>query len=550
MSDIQLTNLHQFLLSMQHRDGSQAFFSKPLEEWYADYHSHCGRTDSTPQKLTNGIKAAWETRKQALYVPTAATDVDAAQVEYHAETSLTLTHDEVPGSSLPSSPTPSRPFDDEEDKDDDDEDTDSEDTDNEDTDNNDAEAPDQPTLPSNESLSSALKLAGEKLVGVNDLFRTGIIDLDDPAVIECLGAELHGEVHRQQVSAQSWQGHSWEYFETTGLALEILDRLSQIPTASLTSIALQGCDNGPKWLLDKIFALPLTHSRPFAQARSSTRARKLSPTTTTNSTRILDDDARHILRRLIDIIDIIVEDGSLRDLSERGGDAAFYWSLFRVVKPKTDMHNGEVESRASRQRRVDAKLQDNPEANTSRIRGCNLDYLFCKDDRHSNLGWGAELGAAANVGQKRNRKLKAIGDRTGLATVLRDMHYSLAKRIHASDYDEAVVHHLPMHGILVQNWVLTHIVVTHITGRYYAVQTIDRAQIPTELDSNLGHFFADSLELVLRFRDGLAFTREVFLSHDDSGRQGTDEGPQGEMLPPIDYLSPDVNTPAKRPRRA
>ncbi|KAJ3176486.1 hypothetical protein HDU87_005180 [Geranomyces variabilis] len=210
--------------------------------------------------------------------------------------------------------------------------------------------------------------------------------------------------------------------------------------------------------------------------------------------------------------------------------------------------SGEVMSRASRQRKVDIMLRDQPGTNTSRIRGSFLDYLFCKDDLHSNVGWGAELGAAANIGQKRDRKAKAVGDRAGLATVLRDMHHSLAKSILASDFDDPVVHHLPMHGILVQNWVLTHIVVTHITGKYYAVQSIDRSQIPTKLDGNFGHFFADALELALRFRDGLAFTREVFLSH-DSGRQSTDDVPEGQLLPPIDYQPPDVNTPVKPAKR-
>ncbi|KAJ3176487.1 hypothetical protein HDU87_005181 [Geranomyces variabilis] len=184
-------DLQEWLLSMQKRDGTQAFFARTIEAWYRDYNSHCGRAGLIPQKLSKGIKETWETRKRALYIASPVGNLVSAQVKYHAKTLNGILTREDPDSSPPSSPSPGSAFapderieelnlpprhsesipdesieefdipprhsesipDDEEDE--------------EDVDNDDAEASDQPVLPSVETLSTALDLASAKLHGQN-----------------------------------------------------------------------------------------------------------------------------------------------------------------------------------------------------------------------------------------------------------------------------------------------------------------------------------------------------------------------------------------------
>ncbi|KAJ3162320.1 hypothetical protein HDU86_004800 [Geranomyces michiganensis] len=183
-------------------------------------------------------------------------------------------------------------------------------------------------------------------------------------------------------------------------------------------------------------------------------------------------------------------------------------------EPLHIVSTGEILSQSSRHRRVETILRTDPEANTGAIRGSYVDYLFCKDDFPSDFGWGTELGAAVNVGMSRDYNSKKVNDRAGLATVLHDMHCALDRAIMAGPFEDTVIRHLPLHGIIVQNGVLSHIVLTYATDGYYTVQTIDSSRIPSKPDSHLASLFARSLELVLRFRDGLAFTRDIFLAQD------------------------------------
>ncbi|KAJ3166814.1 hypothetical protein HDU87_001901 [Geranomyces variabilis] len=385
--------------------------------------------------------------------------------------------------------------------------------------------------------------------------KSGIVDLNDEATLELLGPATFKNIHTLSEKAQTFQSQGWDYFETTVGALQTLDRVTMTSFETLANICANGLRKGLDWMLEEIFSDDSKQRRP--KARSLARTSKLSPQTThlvpqpphsqlENSRPAIDADIAHILFMLIRCYQNVQEQ-TCRTLSERDGDATFYWLLLEILKPRTNVHYGEVMSRASRQRRLDIARRQDPDNEFPNIRGAFLDYLFCRDDHHSEIGWGAELGAAANAGMKRDDS-KHVSDRKGLATVLRDMHHALAKHIQVGDFDDSIIRHLPIHGLLLQHWAISHVIVTYISGGYYAVQTIHRAQIPTRFDQNFGHFFSEALELILCFRDGVACTREILLAH-DSGLPATDEWSDPGNSPPDDYIPcADYQTPSKKRR--
>ncbi|KAJ3152093.1 hypothetical protein HDU86_005938 [Geranomyces michiganensis] len=95
------------------------------------------------------------------------------------------------------------------------------------------------------------------------------------------------------------------------------------------------------------------------------------------------------------------------------------------------------------------------------------------------------------------------------------------------------------HGVLQQNWVLTHLAVIYLGGDFYAVRNVGNAQVPTKRDEEFEVSFAESLELALMFRDGLSWT---FLRQTSRKRRSASGLPVSGSHVGVKH----ENTPAKR----
>ncbi|KAJ3134951.1 hypothetical protein HDU90_004276 [Geranomyces variabilis] len=412
------------------------------------------------------------------------------------------------------------------------------------------------------------KAAVDRVLKMNE--RTGllwkrIIDLDDPDVCSKLGPSVVKDIEQRFIHAQTYDEVTWSALPTK--TNDFLRKIAKIQTSALISMGKQGFDEGAKWMIKTIYEAPeiqprfkrvprktSSASRPRSgfSSRTASSEGPESRSPGQNIAPELDNDLRYILRMLEKTAKLITE-RTEDTLSERDGDALFHWDLFSVVKPETTIHYGEVMSRASQNRRVEALRRSNKVHTKSHtIRGALLDFLFSKESHETDLGWGVEIGAAANAGMTRSKLTKKVTDRIGLATVLRDMHCALVRSVQQGPCKDSVVRHLLMHGALMQNWTMQHVLVVYVGYGTYAVRTVTRAQIPTKIDAFFGKYFTETMRLALRFREGLVFTKDLFLTlvTDQDASDGMSQtslvsSSSDEAF--ASYEGPDhINTPAKR----
>ncbi|KAJ3154056.1 hypothetical protein HDU86_004981 [Geranomyces michiganensis] len=96
--------------------------------------------------------------------------------------------------------------------------------------------------------------------------------------------------------------------------------------------------------------------------------------------------------------------------SERDLDVLFHDTAFSCFRPFVTAHFGEIESRASRDRRI--RGAQTAGVSAAKVRGQFVDWLWVDDTEAMDSAWGVEVAAGANVGAIRGPGLKLINDRT------------------------------------------------------------------------------------------------------------------------------------------
>ncbi|KAJ3171377.1 hypothetical protein HDU87_008335 [Geranomyces variabilis] len=158
-----------------------------------------------------------------------------------------------------------------------------------------------------------------------------------------------------------------------------------------------------------------------------------------------------------------------------------------------------------------------------REQGFDTSSVLQSDDIGSQEGWGTEWAAALNIGIKRDQRSKAIRDKVGLLTLLRDIHCRLISQIPATVNDrDRLAHRLHVSGAILDNWTVVHIAL-YVGGGYYAAKEMARAQLPRQVDGNFGRFFARTVKCFLQFRDGVSWSRDLFLEALNDGDPGTSD---------------------------
>ncbi|CAG8717268.1 16709_t:CDS:10, partial [Funneliformis mosseae] len=139
----------------------------------------------------------------------------------------------------------------------------------------------------------------------------------------------------------------------------------------------------------------------------------------------LDPDVAYIFDLIRYTCEMIAKGIPNRQNSERDIDIFIKRHIFSCFDDILDSHFGEVVSRASRDRRVNAV--DAP----SNAEGYHLDWMFTRHDLGKDLSWGREFSICERAGSKVENKRKVISNNLKGQKILRDMHRSLTEVISA-----------------------------------------------------------------------------------------------------------------------
>ncbi|KAI8819082.1 hypothetical protein EV422DRAFT_535020 [Fimicolochytrium jonesii] len=359
-----------------------------------------------------------------------------------------------------------------------------------------------------------------------------IVDLDSPTERASLGG-VKEDVEKAYASAlKGYAEERWHQLSTAAAAC--LARVRQIDTHALAIVGRGVLDEGRKGMMRTLWETSdQKHSR-FSK-RQKTASGEIAARGVPvgwSEEFISDKDALYIIQMLGKFVHVIDSGLPAGPLSERDGDAHVFVDLFAGAAAEgIRTHYGEVESRSSRRRR---SVEGKPAC------GAKCDYLFTSDDIGTDEGWGTEWSVAANVGMRRDARSKNVKDKAGLVTLLRDIHCRLANQM-PRDFGErdTLIHRMHVSGMILQNWTAVHVVVAYVGGGYYACKEMARAQLPTKLDANFGSLFARSLRCFLQFRDGVSWTRDLYLEAITAATdQDTASADSQEALPHETFLFP------------
>ncbi|KAI9005272.1 hypothetical protein BC832DRAFT_592399 [Gaertneriomyces semiglobifer] len=185
-------------------------------------------------------------------------------------------------------------------------------------------------------------------------------------------------------------------------------------------------------------------------------------------------------------------------------DVRFHVGAFACLDPLLKAHFGEVESRASRDRRVHAAATAG--ATTSHIRGQYCDWLFVDPTAASDEAHGIEFAAAANVGASRSQTSKHIRDRTGLLVLLKDIHRALVLRaLSVRPSDQSTVREemakVPAVGILVNRFRFEWVALSYLNEGWYGATQIKALDAPVFDTEQFPASFVAFVTAMLTFRN-------------------------------------------------
>ncbi|KAI9094094.1 hypothetical protein DFS34DRAFT_652227 [Phlyctochytrium arcticum] len=166
------------------------------------------------------------------------------------------------------------------------------------------------------------------------------------------------------------------------------------------------------------------------------------------------EDASYILELLRRSTEAMNDNLGSSIHSERDLDVSFHQTAFSVLHGTVGTHFGEVESRASKDRRIRGSAALN--LPTGRICGQYVDWLWV-----------------------RSQTTKFVKDQSGLLLLLRDIHISLARRVLAARPHEKkirrLIAELPVVGITVSNMRYT---VVYLSDGFYVAKQLASFDAP------------------------------------------------------------------------
>ncbi|KAJ3285044.1 hypothetical protein HK104_009663 [Borealophlyctis nickersoniae] len=204
-----------------------------------------------------------------------------------------------------------------------------------------------------------------------------------------------------------------------------------------------------------------------------------------------------------------------REGTERDLDVSFHVNALYSIRQKTTTHFGELESRASRDRRVYAAQQLG--LSVGNIRGTFVDWLVHVPGIASNEPYGVELSALSNVGNKRSANAKRIKNKAEFLTLLRDIHRSLALRVLAArgkkneSLTSALVAKLPVLGIFLDRFRYEVICLRYVGRGFYAATTLRKFDAPVVNCANFPQQFVSFVKGLLLYEMNLTITIEDYL---------------------------------------
>ncbi|KAJ3271020.1 hypothetical protein HK104_004765 [Borealophlyctis nickersoniae] len=308
-----------------------------------------------------------------------------------------------------------------------------------------------------------------------------------------------------------------------------------IKTDRLVDAARKSEVKGLKWLLDEM------------KQHIGTRRRYPNKPITEEwiDNALNHEDVLISLRLLVNSAIIDLRTAQPGDVSEREADLKIHYAVLKSIQPTLNIHYGEVESRASRERRIGSDVQKN-------VKGAYCDYLISDDSCSSTDGWGREFSVVANAGCKRNNVSKMVHDKDGLVTVLRDQHYRLGRELmdlHGGTV--AIIRNLHMGGVLINRWTHRLFVVAYLRAGFYGVLEEKPASVPTVFSEAFPTDISQLMRFQYLYKAIVLRTKEVF----DEARESEDTemttqtttssektSEKEETLPPPDH----ARTPKKK----
>jgi len=146
-----------------------------------------------------------------------------------------------------------------------------------------------------------------------------------------------------------------------------------------------------------------------------------------------------------------------------------------------------------------------------KVQGTYCDWLFSKHDLSSDLKWGQEFAAAANIGANPDKAKKMVNYAATLQVLLRDMHLALARnilRVRKNERARAIelLRKLPCSGILSSRFNYRLISVTYLTSGWYGCVELDWFQAPLTICDKFPSNFVRMARCMLQFRNLIRWT--------------------------------------------
>ncbi|KAJ3279718.1 hypothetical protein HK104_001218, partial [Borealophlyctis nickersoniae] len=216
----------------------------------------------------------------------------------------------------------------------------------------------------------------------------------------------------------------WKQLDNAPCAL--LDAIQTMDDQAIVRIFESTNVEGYRWALNQIkqYNAPRPSKRRSHLGLSATYREASAKDWDTEN--MLGDDAVSYILELGKLCAEYIKNDNSDARTERDLDVNFHVGAFKQIKNTTNANFGELESRASRDRRIAAAIEVNK--STKNIRGQYCDWLFHIPGSETDEAYGVEVSAVANVGSRRGRTKKFVSDRKGMAVLLRDIHRAFALR--------------------------------------------------------------------------------------------------------------------------
>ncbi|KNC97265.1 uncharacterized protein SPPG_07654 [Spizellomyces punctatus DAOM BR117] len=254
--------------------------------------------------------------------------------------------------------------------------------------------------------------------------------------------------------------------------------------------------------MDEGLTAPTKNGGFIRNLLTSVTASKTASKKVATSVAIDNKDVQYVLNLLYEVSELSVTARSERDL-----DIDVHQHLLLCLRGVVDKHYGELESRASRDRRI---------RTGGKTRGASLDWLFTSHAADSSTTWGVEFGAAANIGSSTVGR-KPVTDRCGLYIILRDIHIAMSRRIldiRRFDDTNAVrkaVAQLPVPGIILHNFRYVLVAVVYLEGGWYVTEQLGVFELPVfAMKNNFGAQLVAAARQMLHFRNILRSLRDAY----------------------------------------